>query len=164
MTDQSSDLLHTMARKGAPKLMNRDREMIPVVLLRAMLILALSTLALVSYAVVTDRPLVGQPLPAPVVKERLIVLEGSETGVSAVRSLEGALLTDPDGPLSGFVDVVWRALARERMQHGVAAGLPLVLAEHANGRLSLTDPETGWSVELASFGADNRAAFATLLD
>jgi putative photosynthetic complex assembly protein len=164
MTDQSSDILSHMAAKGAPALMNRDREMIPVVLLRAMLILALSSLALVSYAVLTDRPLVGQPLPAEVTAERMIVLERAADGAMSVRTPDGTTLAEPGEATSGFIDVVWRAMARQRMQHAVDPTAPLALRERANGRLELTDPETGWSVELASFGADNRRAFAALLD
>jgi putative photosynthetic complex assembly protein len=42
--------------------------------------------------------------------------------------------------------------------------LPVRLVSFANGRLSLEDPETGWSVELYGFGSDNEAAFQRLLD
>ena len=44
-----------------------------------------------------------------------------------------------------------------------APAAPVTLARHQNGRLSLSDPETGWSVELTNFGSDNEAAFAALL-
>ena len=33
-----------------------------------------------------------------------------------------------------------------------------------NGRMSLTDPATGWSAELMGFGADNTRSFAKLLE
>jgi putative photosynthetic complex assembly protein len=45
----------------------------------------------------------------------------------------------------------------------VAGDAPVTLARHANGRLTLDDPATGWTVELTAFGSDNEAAFAALL-
>jgi len=163
MSDQT-DILSTMARDGAPALVERDREMIPTVLLRAMLILALSALAITTYAVVTDRPLTGQPLSANVVDQQQIVLSGDATGAVAVFDTAGTELVANAAAESGFLVVVWRAYARQRGQHGLATDAPLTLTERANGRLTLSDPETGWSVELASFGAANRDAFASLMN
>lgn len=161
---QQSDILSTLAEKGRPHLMNRDKEMVPVVLLRAMLILALSALAITTYAVVTERPLVGQPLPAPVTAEREIVMDGDKSGAVSIYGADGTLLAAAEDGVSGFHSVIWRAMARSRRMQGVDPTLPLTLARHANGRLSLTDPITGWTVELASFGAANRDAFGAFLD
>ena len=147
-----------------PKLVNRDREMIPRALIRAMFALALISLALVSYARITDQPLVGQPLPAPVTKERLLALTKSGESTFAVIDEKGGKIAEYEKTDAGFVAVVYAGLARTRMQHGVEMTTPLRLAEHENGRLSLHDDATGWHVELASFGASNRAAFAKLLD
>ncbi len=47
--------------------------------------------------------------------------------------------------------------------HRVGEDAPVTLARHQNGRLTITDPATGWSVELTAFGSDNEAAFAALL-
>ncbi|MFN3937821.1 MAG: photosynthetic complex assembly protein PuhC [Gemmobacter sp.] len=139
-----------------------DREMIPRALLRAMLALALASLAIVTFAVATDRPTVGQPKPAAIVQERTIALIGG--GAQAVTVLDdtGAVLADMEH--GGFVTVIQNGLARERLKHGVAANLPVRLVEYANGRLTVHDPETGWSAELHAFGADNKAAFERLLN
>ena len=40
---------------------------------------------------------------------------------------------------------------------------PVRLIAYANGRLTVLDPETGWSVELGDFGSDNKAAFERLM-
>jgi putative photosynthetic complex assembly protein len=45
----------------------------------------------------------------------------------------------------------------------VSPGPPVRSCEYENGRLAVEDPETGWSVELYAFGADNKAAFERLL-
>ena len=56
-----------------------------------------------------------------------------------------------------------RSLVHERRIRGIGRGTPFELIEWQNGALSLRDTTTGKSVELASFGADNRAVFAAML-
>ena len=64
----------------------------------------------------------------------------------------------------GFVRGSLRALRYERERRGLAFdGAPYRLVEWRNGRLTLDDPETGYHVELNAFGADNVAAYRTLL-
>jgi putative photosynthetic complex assembly protein len=59
--------------------------------------------------------------------------------------------------------VIGSGLDRARTVARVSRDAPVTLARHQNGRLTITDPETGWSVELTAFGSDNEAAFAALL-
>lgn len=66
-------------------------------------------------------------------------------------------------PGNGFVRGVMRGMARERHFRGVGMTPPFTLTLWKNGTLSLDDKSTGRSVELGSFGPDNRAAFAALL-
>ena len=159
-----SDKPMTEAQRRHPQLVNRDREMIPPVLLKAMAILALSALAITTYAVLTDRPLVGQPIPSEEIRSRSIILDGDKYGGVVVKTAEGAVMADLAPDEAGFISVIWRGMNRTRMQHGVAETLPLRLVEFENGRLAIFDDETGWTVELASFGDQNRASFAALLD
>lgn len=63
----------------------------------------------------------------------------------------------------GFIRGVMRGLARSRKMRGVGERPPFRLTLWQNGRLSLRDSVTGQVVELDSFGATNRAAFAALL-
>lgn len=63
----------------------------------------------------------------------------------------------------GFIRGVLRGLARERRAKGIGSAPPFRLTLWANGRLSLTDTATQRTIELDSFGPDNRAAFAALL-
>jgi putative photosynthetic complex assembly protein len=138
-----------------------DDQVIPRVLLRAMLAVALASLALTAFAVVTDRPRVGQPHASAVVAERAIVLHGGGARAVTVRHPDGRVLAALDQ--GGFVTVVENGLSYERARHGIAPGLPVRLVAYENGRLAIHDPETGWSVELGNFGADNKAAFERLL-
>jgi putative photosynthetic complex assembly protein len=136
-------------------------QMIPVPLLRGMAALVLAALFLTGYASMTGRTPEGQPEAAPVVAERMLILQGG--GAQAVTVLE------PDGkqlldlPHGGFITVVQNALETQRRRNGVDPLLPVRLVSYANGRLTLEDPETGWSVELYGFGSDNEAAWARLL-
>ncbi|KUR71690.1 hypothetical protein AQZ52_08755 [Novosphingobium fuchskuhlense] len=66
-------------------------------------------------------------------------------------------------PGNGFVRGVMRGMARERHIRGVGMAPPFTLTLWKNRTLSLEDKSTGRSIELGSFGPDNRAAFAALL-
>lgn len=66
-------------------------------------------------------------------------------------------------PGNGFVRGVMRGMARERHMRGVGMAPPFTLTLWKNGTLSLEDKATGRSIEIGSFGPDNRAAFAALL-
>ncbi len=157
-----SDHLHdALVRPNGPSLRNRDKEMIPRTLLRAMFGLAVAALAIVSFAVITDRPTVGQPKAADTLQSRTIVIEGD--GPDAVRVSEpgGAVIADLAN--GGFIAVVNNGLNRARFVKGIEGNPPVDLVAYANGRLTLHDPASGWSAELGSFGADNKAAFERLL-
>jgi putative photosynthetic complex assembly protein len=78
------------------------------------------------------------------------------------RSGEVALVLEP-GSNSGFIRGVMRGMMRERSLHKVAPDGPVTVTQWADGALTLKDPSTGRIIELGSFGATNRAAFAQLL-
>jgi len=66
---------------------------------------------------------------------------------------DGTILLDTDN--GAFIAVVGDALNRQRVVHRISGNPPVTLARLANGRLVLSDPATGWSAELTSFGAGN---------
>jgi putative photosynthetic complex assembly protein len=138
-----------------------EREMIPKPLLWAMFSLAMSSLALASYSVWSGRPHGGVPVQSVVASEMDVILEGHGARAVTVKAPDGRVLADLAH--GGFIAVIQNGLERERLVHGVAADRPVRLVRFANGRLSVIDPDTGWSVELRDFGADNRAAFERLM-
>ncbi len=150
MTDASHQILR-----------QRDREMIPAPLLRLMLALVIASLALVSFAVVTGRQPTGQPKDSPVIAERQLIIKTGGAKAVTLYDAAGTLLSHLDH--GGFVTVIGSGLDRARTVARVAQNTPVTLARHENGRLTITDPATGWSVELTGFGSDNEAAFAALL-
>jgi putative photosynthetic complex assembly protein len=67
------------------------------------------------------------------------------------------------GEPSGFIRGVLRSFARERRAKNVTMEVAYRLTLWDDYSLSLTDTGTGRTIELGSFGPDNRAAFAALL-
>lgn len=63
----------------------------------------------------------------------------------------------------GFVRATLRGLARERRSRDIGAEAPFQLTRWADGRVTLLDPATGRTVDLAAFGPTNAEAFARLL-
>ncbi len=142
-------------------LRERDREMIPTPLLRLMLALVVASVLLVSGAVLTGRTPTGQPKDSPVTADRQLVIKTGGAKAVTLYDADGSFLTHLDH--GGFVTVIGNGLDRARTVARVGQDAPVTLARHENGRLTLTDPATGWNVELTAFGSDNEAAFAALL-
>ncbi len=151
----------TLLRDRSDARKKAEGDMIPKGLLFAMLALALASVAIVSYGVWTGRPHAGQPVAAAITVERTVILEGHGAKAVTVRSADGSLLLDLAH--GGFVTVIQNSLERVRLVHGIDKTLPVRLVQYANGRLTIIDPETGWSAELGAFGSDNRAAFERLM-
>jgi putative photosynthetic complex assembly protein len=136
---------------------------------RAPLIAAGVLLALVIATVVAVRVTgagrVGIAATPP--PQRVLEMRFEDQADGSVRVIDVATSTVvtvlPSGQ-GGFVRSSIRSLARERRRFGAGADAPFVLAEGANGRLTLDDPATGIRLDLAAFGPTNAAAFDALLD
>jgi putative photosynthetic complex assembly protein len=139
----------------------RDRAMIPPRLLIAMAVLAFGALSLATYSSVSGAPLVGVPEPAEIVDSRTFVLE-SDTVAAKATTPDGEVLLDTDN--GAFIAVVGDALRRARTVNRIPGNPPVTLARLANGRLVLTDPATGWSAEMTSFGAGNARHWEVLFE
>lgn len=137
-------------------------DMIPPVIIAAMIGLAMISLVMVGWARLTDRPVAAVPRASEIVRERTVSLIGGGAQAVTVLDERGALLAAMDH--GGFVTVIQNGLQRHRLVQGVAPDLPIRIVEYANGRLTAHDDVTGWSVELGSFGGDNRAAFERLME
>jgi len=87
----------------------------------------------------------------------------ADGGVRIEDALTGATVFVVEPGTGGFIRTTMRSLVHVRRSKGIGAETPFVLTEWENGTLSLSDSETGKSVELGSFGPDNREAFAVLL-
>ena len=150
-----------MAETHSPQ--TRPDDIVPTVLLRLMFALVLSVLALVTVATLSGRPLEAVPPATAVIAERAIYLSGDTSGAARVLDQNGAVLATFSSEKGGFVAGIERVIHRERMKYGTDLRGPVLLQLREGNRLSLTDPETGWSAELMGFGADNTRSFARLL-
>jgi putative photosynthetic complex assembly protein len=159
MTEQRTNpgLWYDAEKRPQPR---RSREFIPTRIVLAMFSLAGITLLLVSLAVLTDRPTTGQPKEAPVWKAQTMTMSGQGNHVTIVEDTGRVLL---DGP-GGFISVVIDGLERARLVARVEGNPPVTITQYENGRVSLTDPATGWQVELSSFGPGNVGTFRTMLN
>jgi len=64
----------------------------------------------------------------------------------------------------GFVRSTARSLVHKRRIREIGRAIPFEVIEWDNGALTLFDPTTEGTVELAYFGRDNRAVFAQMLN
>ena len=143
---------------------HQDREFVPKYLVIAMFALMLATLGLVTFDQVTHQPLMGVAPDSPIVAERAIVLDGTRNEGVYVRDEMGREIAYSGANKSGFIDVIWVSVNRERTVQDVPSDAPLRLVRRANGHVAVLDDTTGWKIELIGYGQDNVAAFARLID
>lgn len=140
-----------------------EHDLVPRTMVRLMASLVAFCLILVAAHVWTGQPRQYTPPESPVIAERSLIITGDMAGAATVWDVDGTLIADLSPEEGGFISGVRRVLDRERTKSRVALDLPVVLTAHENGRMMLTDPETGWYADLMGFGQDNAAAFAKLL-
>lgn len=143
---------------------HRDRDMVPLFLVRSMFGLMFASLCLVAYARWADVPQAAVFQETPIVQELSVQFVSSREGVSTVYDMDGNRLVGSGDDLMGFVGVIGIAVKREREVAGLANDTPLTILKRESGTYGILDPATGWSMELIGYGADNVAAFAKLLD
>lgn len=139
-------------------------ELVPRILVRAVMALILAILALVTIATLSGRPLESTPANGKILSERAIFLSSDGSGAARVLDANGSLLADFAADKGGFVAGVDRVVTRERSKSGANTAAPVLLRLREGNRLSIYDPETNWSAELMGFGADNLRTFARLLE
>ncbi len=136
-------------------------ERIPRWLVRSIGVMLLLVLGGVATLRLTGFSPVVQP-PAALAERTLSFADAPGGAVQVRDARSGELLAELHGE-QGFLRGVLRGLARDRRAHQVGSVTPYVLSLHADGRLLITDPETGQRIDLASFGPDNAAVFARWL-
>ncbi|WP_293573271.1 photosynthetic complex assembly protein PuhC [Phaeobacter sp.] len=138
-----------------------SKELIPKRLLQAMAGLVLFVLALVTFAVVTERPKLGQPKAAELLQSRDIILQGEGNAVQITDPTGTMIVTSDNG---GFIAAVRSGLMFERHRNGIVGNPAVELRQYENKRLQLHDPATGWEIELTMFGSESTARWLGVLD
>lgn len=136
---------------------------IPRLLLRAVMGLVLFSIVAVLVGQFTERGLVMNP-PVTAAEEVQLTFEAQPGGDMIVRNGEtgvtvAVLAADGDGFIRGVLRGMERGRALARLSHQPT----YLLIRSTDGRLTISDPETGERIDLNGFGADNLAAFARLL-
>jgi putative photosynthetic complex assembly protein len=98
-----------------------------------------------------------------VASRELRFVDRADGGVDVVAADNGRTIEVLPAGHDGFVRIVLRGLARERMRQEHDRSIPFRLTRWADGRLSVEDPSTGRRVDLGAFGAVNAASFARLM-
>lgn len=147
----------------APRFRTDEANRVPRLMVRAVMVLILSTLVLVSWSVMTRRPLESQPPVSPLAAQRMFTLDSDMSGAVRVFDPAGALLVDLPPEKGGFIAGVHRVILHERGKARLPENGPVLLQAYENGRMAIIDPATGWRADLMGFGADNARAFARLL-
>jgi putative photosynthetic complex assembly protein len=101
---------------------------------------------------------------APVVMERNLRFADLADGTVGVTNADTGQLVNIIGQgKDNFVRATMRGLVQQRKRADFGPGVPFRLTRYADGRLTLTDPDTRRDVELEAFGITNEEAFAHLL-
>jgi putative photosynthetic complex assembly protein len=99
----------------------------------------------------------------PVAVRELRFVDRTDGGVDVVAADSNRTIDTLPSGQDGFVRIVLRGLARERIRQEQERHIPFRLTRWADGRLSVEDPATGRRVDLGAFGAVNAASFAKLM-
>jgi putative photosynthetic complex assembly protein len=125
--------------------------------------------------------LIGASLAGVFGARLLMPAGGAAVGAAIVETRSLRFIDQPDGSIvvravadgrqvgviaageDGFVRSTLRGLNRERKRFGTDMTAPLDLVHRADGSLVVTDPTTGFSVDLGAFGPSNVASFAAFM-
>jgi putative photosynthetic complex assembly protein len=87
----------------------------------------------------------------------------ADGGVAVIAPEDNRLLDVVAAGHDGFLRTVLRSLAFDRRRHAIGAGPSFAIDRWSDGHLTLNDPATGRSVDLAPFGRDNMQTFERLM-
>jgi len=141
---------------------------VPLMMMGGMVVASLALATSVSLGFF-DRQAVAAEVRAeagtqPVASRSIFFFDESDGTVRVEDAINGETLGRFGPGTGGFIRSTARSLVHKRRIREIGRAAPFELIEWENGSLTLLDPETGGSVELASFGKDNRAVFADMLN
>lgn len=128
----------------------------------AILSMIAATLLAVSLAKLNPPP-ANDTATEHITQQRVLRFDDLPDGAVAAIDVDSGELVQRFEGEQGFLRGTLRAMARERKLHGVGRDHAFQLLLHADGRLTLLDPQTGMRIALESFGATNTGVFARLL-
>ncbi|MBI1386055.1 MAG: phosphonoacetaldehyde hydrolase [Rhizobiales bacterium] len=139
-------------------------ERFPILALWGCAALVAAALVIASSARLTGYGRTTVPISQPAQSRSLVFTDTADGGILVAEGGSGAGVRTIPARKRGFVRVVMRGLAAQRKRIGADASLPFELTRWQDGRLSISDPATGESIELRAFGLPNERAFAELME
>ena len=127
-------------------------------------LLLVGIVALVAWARMTDQPPAAQPKDLPLTFERVLFMSAELDGSASITDETGNLVAEYGAGEAVFVSTIVRVIHRERQKANANVAGPIHLRRRGEKRLTVFDPETKRETELSSFGKDNVASFAALLE
>ncbi len=133
------------------------------VLLGAAILLAFAMLA-VALSQASGVGATRMPESAPVAALDLRFVDGANGAVEVYHADEQTPIKVFPPGTQGFLRGTLRGLARYRKPYQADAAVPFRLTRWADGRLSLSDPVSGQTVDLEAFGPTNAGVFVELAE
>ena len=122
-----------------------------------------AAIAIAAFTQPSDRTPAYRALPVVAsVKVNFADLDGGT--VLATDATTGAELARLKAGEGGFVRVTMRGLALQRARRGISPSESFVLDRLGNGKLVISDPQTGYQLLLDAFGHTNADSFAVIID
>ena len=124
-----------------------------------------ATLLFVALSSATGIGKLEAPLPATTsaAARDLFFHDRDDGGVRVTEAQGGAVIAEFEPATNGFLRSTVRGLVRERKRRDLGPEMPFRIALETDGRLLLSDPATGRTVDLRAFGPTNLEVFARLL-
>jgi putative photosynthetic complex assembly protein len=143
------------------------RHRVPVILMGGLVVLSLALTTSVSLGFFERQAIPSEARAASgataIATRSLAFFDETDGTVRVEDAFSGEEIASFEPGTGGFVRSSVRSLVHQRRINGIGRATPFELIEWDNGQLTLRDTTTGTGLELASFGADNRAVFAAML-
>lgn len=158
-----------VAQSGAqPDDRKAMRHVVPVFLMGGVIVFSLAMTSLVTLGYFERQAVPSEIRAAEGVEmtaSRTIQFFDEANGTVRVEDhATGAQLASYGPGTGGFIRSTARSLVHQRRIRAIGPEVGFELIEWDNGALTLLDTTTGETVELASFGRDNRKVFADMLE
>ncbi|MEM1052228.1 MAG: photosynthetic complex assembly protein PuhC [Pseudomonadota bacterium] len=161
----SASLQHVQSRFDSKP--SKARHGVPLFLIAGIIVISLTFTAMVSIGFFERQAIPSEARAAAgtkVVATRSLQFFDERDGTVRVEdAMSGAEIASFGPGTGGFVRSTVRSLVYQRRVHGFGRTVPFELIEWDNGMLTLRDTTTGETVELHSFGDNNRQTFVNFL-